>query len=90
MTKPDRVYTTASGATFTEADVEQWGTEADNGFEGWEFGPSRPGRPLSVGSDTAEPITIRLDSNRRRKLDTIAAQHHVSRAQVVRELIDAA
>jgi len=52
-------------------------------------GHTRVGRPLSVGDETAEPFTIRLDAARRAKLETRARQRHTNASQVVRELIDA-
>ena len=81
-------YVAADGAKFTDADVERWGVEAEAGFPGWKFGKSVPGRPVSVGAE-ARPFTLRLDAERRAKLDEIAQERHITLSQLVRDLIDA-
>jgi len=81
-------YTTASGTVFTDDDVERWAGEVEQGFTGWEFDTPGPGRPRTVGQDTALPFTIRLDAPRRHKLAQLATARHVSRAQVMRDLLD--
>lgn len=82
-------YTTATGTTYTDADIERWAAEAEHGYSGWEFGKPSPGRPISVGPD-AKPLSIRMDAKRRAKIEAIAAQRNITPSQVVRELIDAA
>jgi len=81
-------YTAASGATFTDADLERWGEQAEAGFPGAQFGPSSPGRPISVGLD-ARPFTLRLDAARRAKLEARAKEQNTNPSQLVRDLIDA-
>lgn len=78
----------ASGNTFTEENVEQWGAEAEAGFPGWKFGKPVAGRPISVGAD-AKPFTLRLDAERRARLDAAARERQVTASQLVRDLIDA-
>lgn len=81
-------YTAANGTTFTDADLERWGLEAESGFPDAKFGVSSPGRPVSVGDD-ARPLTVRLDAVRRAKLREVARTKHTTVSEVVRELIDA-
>lgn len=77
-----------NGDTYTDEDIERWGQEAESGFPGWKFGKPVAGRPISVGAE-AKPFTLRLDSDRRAKLDEIAKERHTTASQVVRDLIDA-
>lgn len=83
-------YTSSSGEPFSDADIERWAAEDESaeGYTGGHLGPSRPGRPVSVGSDV-RPVTVRLDAARRAKLEELARAHHTSVSQAVRELIDA-
>lgn len=81
-------YTAADGTTFTDADVERWGAEAEEGFAGWNFGKPVPGRPISVGAE-ARPFTLRLDAARRAKLQQVAAKQNTTASQIMRDLIDA-
>jgi hypothetical protein len=80
-------WTAHNGTTFTDADLEAWAGEAEAGWPHATFGPSRPGRPVSVGDD-ARPVTVRLDAERRSKLHREATERHTSVSQVVRALID--
>lgn len=79
--------TTTNNVPLTEADIEQWGREAEAGFPGWEFGKPVAGRPISVGRE-AKPFTLRLDADRRTKLDEIAHSRHITPSQLMRDLID--
>lgn len=81
-------YVAAKGSTYTDEDIERWGKEADEGFPGWKFGKPVAGRPISVGAE-AKPFTIRLDADRRAKINKIAQERHTTPSQVVRDLIDA-
>lgn len=81
-------YTAANGTVYTDEDIERWAQEAEDGFPGATFGPSIPGRPISVGAD-AKPFTLRLDARRRAKLDKLAQERHTTASQLVRGLIDA-
>jgi hypothetical protein len=82
-------YTDVNGTPFTDEDIERWGVEAESehGYTGKHLGPSRPGRPISVG-DSAKPFTLRLDAARRAKLDEVAQERHTTPSQLMRELID--
>jgi predicted transcriptional regulator len=89
MTKP-RTYTSSTGTTFTDDDVERWAEDAERGVFGGKPGRyATPGRPLSVGDETAEPFSIRLDAPRRAKIEHAASERNTTAAQIVRDLIDA-
>ncbi len=81
-------YVAVDGTVFTDDDLENWAREAEDGFPGARFGSSSPGRPVSVGHD-ARPVTVRLDADRRLKLDQVARGRHTTVSQVLRDLIDA-
>lgn len=83
-------YTDVNGARFTDEEIEHWAAEdeSEEGYTGGHLGPSRPGRPVSVGTDV-RPVTVRLDAARRAKLEELANSHKTSISQAVRELIDA-
>ena len=82
-------YTAVNGTNFNDKDIERWATEAESedGYSGGHIGPSVPGRPVSVGAE-AKPFTLRLDVNRRAKLDQVAEQRHITPSQLMRDLID--
>lgn len=83
-------YTDVNGVAFTDEDIERWAAEDESseGYTGGHIGPSRPGRPISVGADV-RPVTVRLDAVRRAKLEKLARLHQTSVSQALRELIDA-
>lgn len=81
-------YTDVRGASFSDADVERWGEQAEHGYSGGHLGVSQPGRPVSVGAD-ARPFTLRLDAHRRAKLRAEAKRKGETESQVMRDLIDA-
>ena len=81
-------HTAANAAEYTDEDIERWGAEAEAGFPGWKFGRSVAGRPISVGAE-AKPFTLRLDAERRAKLNEIAQERHTTPSQLMRDLIDA-
>lgn len=80
-------YVAKNGTVYTDEDIEKWADEAEQGFPGATFGPSSPGRPVSVGTDV-KPFTLRLDEDRRAKLNKVAKEHNITASQVVRSLID--
>lgn len=83
--------TDINGAGFTDEDIERWAAEdeSDQDHTGRHLGPSRTGRPVSVGTDV-RPVTVRLDAARRAKREELARAHQTSVSQAIRELIDAA
>lgn len=82
-------YTATNGTSFSDEDIDKWAAEAESeqGYTGGHIGPSVPGRPVSVGAE-AKPFTLRLDANRRAKLDKIAEERHTTASQLMRGLID--
>lgn len=84
------MYKDVDGVAYTDEDIERWAAEEDSdlGYTGGHRGPSRPGRPVSVGVDV-RPVTVRLDAKRRTKLKEFAYANNTSVSQAVRELIDA-
>ncbi|MDR2114217.1 MAG: hypothetical protein LBO75_02940 [Bifidobacteriaceae bacterium] len=85
-----KVHTASDGTALTEELLDKLEAEIETGQCGGSPGPVHHGRPLAVGSDAASPVTVRLDSARREKLRGLAARRHVSQAQVLRDLLDAA
>ncbi|MDO4241081.1 MAG: CopG family transcriptional regulator [Microbacteriaceae bacterium] len=85
-----RIYTDAHGVKFSEADIERWAAEAESeaGYTGGHLAQPRPGRPVSIGAK-ARPFTLRLDQERRAKLDAAAEKRATTPSQILRELIDA-
>jgi hypothetical protein len=83
-------YTAINGTQFTDDDIERWAAEAESeeGYTGKHIGPSVPGRPVSVGAE-AKPFTLRLDANRRAKLNKLAQERHTTPSDLMRGLIDA-
>ncbi|GAB3611393.1 hypothetical protein GCM10027414_35190 [Humibacter ginsengiterrae] len=83
-------YSDVNGVPFTDEDIERWAGEAESeqGYTGKHLGPSMPGRPISVGA-RARPFTLRLDAERRAKLDEAAKERHTTPSQLMRDLIDA-
>lgn len=85
-----KTYTDVNGTEFTDEDIERWAAdaEADVPYTGEHYGPPTPGRPVSVGIE-AKSFTLRLDRDRRSKLDAAARARHVTPSQLMRDLIDA-
>ena len=86
----EKVWTASNGTTFTDADIETWAADIEAGHLPGTPGPITRGRPLAVGAEPAAPVTIRLDRARRDKLTRLAAGRHISKSQVIRELLDQA
>ena len=82
-------YTAVNGTPFTDEDIERWAAEAEfeEGYAGRHVGPSVPGRPISVGAE-ARPFALRLDANRRAKLDKIAKERNTTASNLMRGHID--
>ncbi|MCT1654552.1 ribbon-helix-helix domain-containing protein [Brachybacterium muris] len=88
MTEHTTQHADVNGTSFTDADVDRWAAETEQGYTGKHLGPSVPGRPISVGAQ-AKPFTLRLDAARRAKLDDAAQARHITPSQLMRDLIDA-
>lgn len=82
-------YTAINGTVFTEEDIERWAATAEyhEGYTGEHLGPAVPVRPVSVGK-AARPFTLRLDANRRAKLDKVAKERHITVSELMRDLVD--
>lgn len=81
-------WTAANGTTYTNEDLERWASlQESEEYDPPHLMPVHRGRPISIGKD-AQPFTIRLDHNRREKINQIAAEHHVTPSKLVRDLID--
>lgn len=71
-----------------DEDIERWSDDHERGFSGGHIGAAVPGRPVSVGAE-AKPFTLRLDANRRAKLDKVARERNTTVSELMRGLIDA-
>lgn len=80
-------YTAVNSTEFTDTDIENWAEEHESGYSGGHIGPAVPGRPVSVGAE-AKPFTLRLDANRRAKLDKLAQERNTTVSDLMRGLID--
>jgi len=87
-------YTAADGTVYADEDIEQWVADDEAGiaYTGEHLGPPLDGlpprgRPVSVGAN-ARTFTLRLDSERRAKLDEAAHAQNTTPSEVMRELID--
>lgn len=82
-------YYDVNGVRFTDEDIERWAAEAESekGYTGKHLGPSVPGRPTSVCAPTRK-FTLRLDAERRAKLDEVARERRITASQLMRDLID--
>lgn len=80
-------YTAVDGTEFTDKDIERWADDHERGYSGSHTGPAVPGRPVSVGAE-AKPFTLRLDANRRAKLDKVARERGTTVSDLMRGLID--
>jgi len=78
------------GTVVTQQMLDEWFEQAEAGELPGTPGPTHPGRPLSIGDEAATPLTVRLDGARRRKLEHLAKTRRVSKAQVMRDLLDQA
>ena len=80
----------SDGTVVTQRMLDDWFERAEAGELPGSPGPTHPGRPLSIGDEVATPVTIRLDGARRRKLEQLATTGGVSKAQIMRDLLDRA
>jgi len=80
-------YHDVNGVRFTDEDIERWATESEKGYTGKHLGRSVPGRPISAG-ERARSFTLRLDAERRARLDEVARERRITASQLMRDLID--
>lgn len=63
--------------------------EAEAGYDPtWLAGRRRPGRTPSIGRSAGVVVPVRLDPERLRALDALAAREHRTRSQIIRDAID--
>jgi len=75
-------YTSMSGKTYTDDDIERWAADAENGKLQGKPGPTYYGPMPS-------PAELAADIERLNKVKQVATALNVPPAQVVRDLIDA-
>ena len=83
----DKTYTTKSGKTLTDADIEQLadeGATADYDIEALKR--RRRGRPL-IGSAPAEVVPVRLDPELRAAVEARAIADQTTTSDVIREAL---
>jgi len=80
----------SDGTVVTRQMLDDWSEQSETGNLPGRPGPIRPGRPLGIGDEVATPVTVRLDAARRRKLEQLAKTSQVSKAQIMRDLLDRA
>lgn len=69
--------------------LESDAAEAEAGYDpAYLAARRRPGRTPSIGRDPGVVVPVRLDPDRLRALDALAARDHRSRSQVIRDAID--
>jgi uncharacterized protein (DUF4415 family) len=83
----DKTYTTKSGKTLTDADIEQVADEATTADYDIEALKSRRrGRPL-IGSAPAEVVPVRLDPELRAAVEARATADQTTTSDVIREAL---
>lgn len=83
----DKTYTTKSGKSLTDADIEQLadeGATADYDIEALKR--RRRGRPL-IGSAPAEVVPVRLDPELRAAVEARAIADQTTTSDVIREAL---
>ncbi len=69
--------------------LEADAAEAEAGYDpAWLASRRRPGRVPSIGRRAGVVVPVRLDPDRLRALDALAARDHRSRSQIIRDAID--
>ncbi len=83
----DKTYTTRSGKTLTDADIEQLADEAANtDYDVETLKKRRRGRPL-IGSAPSEVVPVRLDPELRAAVEARASADHTTTSDVIREAL---
>jgi uncharacterized protein (DUF4415 family) len=83
----DKTYTTKSGKTLTDADIEQLADEAaSTDYDIETLKHRRRGRPL-IGSAPAEVVPVRLDPELRAAVEARAAADQTTTSDVIREAL---
>lgn len=83
----DKTYTTKSGKTLTDADIEQLAEEAaTTDYDVEALKSRRRGRPL-LGSAAAEVVPVRLDPELRAAVEARATADQTTTSDVIREAL---
>jgi uncharacterized protein (DUF4415 family) len=83
----DKAYTTKSGKTLTDADVEQLADEATSSdYDIEALKRRRRGRPL-IGSAPAEIVPVRLDPELRAAVEARATADQTTTSDLIREAL---
>lgn len=83
----DKTYTTKSGKTLTDGDIEQLAVEAaTTDYDVADIKRRRRGRPL-IGSAPAEVVPVRLDPELRAAVEARAAADQTTTSDVIREAL---
>jgi hypothetical protein len=83
----DKTYTTKSGKTLTDADIEQLADEAaTTDYDIETLKRRRRGRPL-IGSAPAEVVPVRLDPELRAAVEARATADQTTTSDVIREAL---
>jgi ribbon-helix-helix CopG family protein len=82
-----KTYTTRSGKTLTDANIEQLADEAaTTDYDVEALKRRRRGRPL-IGSAPAEVVPVRLDPELRAAVEARASADHTTTSDVIREAL---
>jgi hypothetical protein len=83
----DKTYTTQSGKTLTDTDIEQLADDvASTDYDVEELEHRRRGRPL-IGSAPAEVVPVRLDPELRAAVEARATADQTTTSDVIREAL---
>jgi hypothetical protein len=83
----DNTYTTKSGKTLTDADIEQLADgAATTDYDVEDIKSRRRGRPL-IGSAPAEVVPVRLDPELRAAVEARASADRTTTSDVIREAL---
>ena len=83
----DKTYTTKSGKTLTDADIEQLADEAAHAdYDIAALKHRRRGRPL-IGSAPGEVVAVRLDPELRAAVEARATADRTTASDIIREAL---
>ncbi|MCB1256749.1 MAG: CopG family transcriptional regulator [Microthrixaceae bacterium] len=77
---------TINGVPVTEAQITEWATEAESGFDVEVLKKRSRGRP-GRGAEPSQVIALRLTAEEIRSIDARAEREGKSRSEVIREAL---
>ncbi|MGH3305652.1 MAG: CopG family transcriptional regulator [Streptosporangiaceae bacterium] len=83
MTDKPQTYTTKTGKSLTDVDIEALADEAEHGYDVETLKSRRPGRPM-LGSAPSEVVPVRLDPELRQAVEARAEAEHTSTSEIIR------